>query len=582
MILKRNNITFIILLITTIITGVLLQLLLVLDIKNAIKSNIVEVEFYFSRNVEFQSALYYSFTDKFNKENKVEVDRSVGGIVIFKIPQSNKLLTNFRLDFGNKPETPLLEIDSMQIKYGNSFLKLKQKQLFEHIFTNSASVRLNKGENSITMMANIEPYDPYIVFDPFVKVILDNHPLRLPALLLPFLVFIGLQIKSWYIKFKPSPLDILLLLFIICIPLKIAWTTFLSILICAYAIFLSIRDRKFKIKNLEGLLLITLFLLTLIMGRPTELKVIDNQLALLLFATVTCSDIVNGRKLSSIYVYFFLILNALFVTAGLSFLLNFSSVFGLSIGEYFNEIKIYSGNIRNWIYYDHAVFLTFFGIVGLLPLKYGGVVKNQKTGIVIAYHLLLLGTIILFGARISLLVYLIFLINILIIVSLKWRIVFNVSAFIITAILLFSFIDCFDSSRFNLWVVSWEAIKDKPLFGYGLGSSDNILHTPKFLQEGRAVIPKPLNHAHNQFVTFLTEIGFIGFILLIITIGIYLRRMAQNRMMTMVLFIFGLCYVFLTESILQTSKPLFVLCFLFILLTNMQANEITNEFDKNP
>jgi hypothetical protein len=48
----------------------------------------------------------------------------------------------------------------------------------------------------------------------------------------------------------------------------------------------------------------------------------------------------------------------------------------------------------------------------------------------------------------------------------------------------------------------------------------------------------------------------------------------------MVLFIFGLSYVFLTESILQTSKPLFVLCFLFMMLTSMPANKITNEFDK--
>ncbi|WP_299318416.1 O-antigen ligase family protein [uncultured Maribacter sp.] len=582
MILKRNNLTFIILLISTIIAGVLLQLLLVRDIKNSIKSNIVDVQFYFSRNVDFRSTLYYSFTDKFNTENKVQIDSSVNNVAIFKIPQTNKLLTNFRLDFGNKPGISLLEIDSMQIKYGNTFLKLKQKQLFEHIFTNSGSVRLNKRENSMIMMPNKEPYDPYIVFDPFVKIILDNHPLRLPALLMPFLIFLSLYIKRWYIRFKPSPLDILLLLFIICIPLKIAWTTFLSIIICLYAISLDIRDRKFKIKNLEGLLLTTLFILTLIIGRPTKLKVIDNQLALVLFAIIICSGIINGRKLSSSYVYFFLILNALFVTTGLSFLLNFSSVFGLSIGDYFNEIKIYSGNIRNWLYYDHAVFLTFFGIVGLLPLKYGCLFKNQKTSVVISYHFLLLGTIILFGARISLLVYLIFLINILIEGSLKWRIIFNVSVFLITAIFLFSFIDYFDSSRFDLWTVSWEAIKDKPLFGYGLGSSDNILHTPEFMHEGRGVIPESLNHAHNQFITFLTEIGFIGLLLLIITIGIYLRRMAQNKTMTMVLFIFGLCYVFLTESILQTSKPLFVLCFLFMMLTSIPANEITNEFDKKP
>jgi O-antigen ligase len=578
--IKRAYLTFVSQVIMAIVAGIILHLLLVRHIKNTINTNFIGVEFYFSQTPEFQSTLYYSYTDKFKAENKVIEKKGLFNAAIFQIPKSDRLPTNFRLDFGNKPGMPLMEIDSMFIKFGDNIFVLNQEELFEHIFTNSASVKLNKSDHSINMMPNTKPFDPYIVFDPLVSIILARHPFRLPALLLPFIIIVSFYIKKWYLKYKPSPFEIILLLFIICIPLKIAWTTFLSLLICLYAIVLAIRDRKFNFKNQDSILLATIFFLLLAMGRPTEFNLIDNQLALLVFSIIIGSTSVKKQRIFGAYVYFFLILNALFVTSGLSFLLEFNSVFGLSIGEYFSEIKIYSGNIRNWLYYDHAVFLTFFGIIGLLPLELTSKFSNQKPGIAVLYHVLLISTIVLFGARISLLIYLIFLINILLKLSMKRLIVFNASLFLFSAILLFYFIGNFDNSRLDLWSVSWEAIKEKPLFGYGLGNSDKMLHNPEFMLRGGAEIPKSLNHSHNQFLTFLSEIGFIGLISLVITIGIYLRRVERNKMITMVLFIFGLSYVFLTESILQTSKPLFVLCFLFMMLTSMPANKITNEFDK--
>lgn len=580
MIVKPELFRDISLVLGSILVGILLNMLVLYQIKQSVVSDFEGIEFYVPADSNFNSTLYYSFSSKFSHDNKLQSINNNSKALRFNFPKTDALPTNFRLDFGNDSLANLTTIDSMAIIYKDHTTVLNQEELFGHIILNSGAIHIDKNERRLSFNSlDTGPFDPYLIFDPLVKIVLDHHPLKGMVLIGPFLVLLVIILKQRSAFSKLKLLDILCFVFILCIPLKIAWTTFIALLICAYTIVLGVRDKKFDFKNPDALILVAFFLVLLIFGRPSSIKVIDHQLALIIFYVVIASARFNWQLVSRFYIYFIVVLNSALVTSGILFLISFKEVFGLGVSEYFLKIKTFSGNIREWLYYDHAVFLTFFGLVGLLFIKELVGFKKESKGLVLCYHILLLSTIVLVGARISLFIYLAFIVNISIEPKPKSRILANTGVFLAVLVLLFSFISSIDQIRSGLWAVSWEAIKEKPLLGYGLGSSDQVIHQEDIMQIAQTQVPILLNHSHNQFLTFLLEVGFIGTLLLVLFIMIYLKQGKRYKGITMVLFIFGLCYVFLTESILQTSKPLFVLCFLFAIITRMPKTKILNELD---
>ncbi|MFT6933803.1 MAG: O-antigen ligase [Maribacter sp.] len=582
MIIKRSITRELYSLLGAMVLGVILNILLVRTVKQSVLSDFKGIKFYLPIDSDFNSTLYYSFSDKFTSEYKIDAENTSNRVLNFNFSNIDSIPTNFRLDFGNDTLNTAIILDSMAIVFSNHSKVLSQKELFTHVILHSAAVKLDKKEGKISFNPLTRPFDPYIVFDPLVKIIAEHHPLKWVTLLGPFLIFIGFNLKRWYSVSKSGVIEVLCMVFIFCIPLKIAWTTFITLLICAYGIILAVREKRFDFKNPNALLLLALFLLLLIFGRATSLKVIDHQLALVLFYFIIATLRFNRQKITGFYIYFMLVLNAVLVTTGVSFLFSFHDIFGLGVLEYFLDIKTYSGNIREWLYYDHAVFLTFFGLVGLLFVNNLLSFQKKFKGFIVAYHVLLISTILLVGARISLLIYLVFLANLALQIKSRSRIWINTAVFLSVLILLFRYIGSIDDTRQGLWSVSWQAIKEKPFLGYGLGSSDQVLHQRGFMEKVNTAIPAILNHSHNQFLTFLLEIGFIGTSALVLIIAVYLKQTVRYKSKTTVLFIFGLCYVFLTESILQTSKPLFVLCFLFALLTGGPISRIPNELDNQP
>lgn len=569
-------------LVATILLGVLLNVLLIHYIKNDLRTNEIELAFHFPNGTTVETDLYYSFSDVFKPEDKINGTQGNNNKFKFSFPKTDRVPTNFRLDFGNDRLLTGFTIDSLIISYGKGFTALNQKQVFNHIILNSAAVKLDKNGQQLSFNSVIRPFDPYIVFDPLVKIVADHHPLKWVALLSPFLIFIVLYGKQFFLISKVDIPTVLLIIFIVCIPLKIAWTTFATLLLCAYALFTAVRKKRVDYKNSEALLLLGFFLMFLLLGRPSSLKAIDHQMALLLFSILLMTARLNWERLTGFYVYFILFINAMLVTAGLALLFSFQDIFGLPVSEYFLQIKTYSGNMREWLYYDHAVFLTFFGLVGLLFLKPQYGFNKDKKIMIVGYHILLVGTIILVGARVSILIYLVFLINIILKVGPKMRLWMNTVVFLGITTLLFYNVGSMDQNRLELWSVSWESFKDRPLFGHGLGKSDFVLHQERYMQKANTVIPAILNHSHNQFLTFLLEIGGVGVVLFAFLGFLYIKRKRRYKNMTLVLFIFGLCYVFVTESILQTSKPLYVLCFLFVMITRSREYEIHKELDSQP
>ena len=569
------------LLLGAVFLGVLLQTIFFFHLKFEILSNNSKIDLYFSTKPTFDTNLYYSYNNSFAPSQRVNGEMLDDNTVRFLLPQRDSIITNLRLDFENASKSSKIFIDSLKISFGSSNKVLSQDEIFEHIFLNSESINLNVKDRIIGFNKNVNPFDPYLIFDPLLHIIMDDHPLKRAALFFPFvIVLVILILRQRLLGLKISTTDFLFLAFIISIPLKIAWTTFTAILIGIWSLYRITGGFNFNFKNPHALFLLSLFLALCVLGRPTEINVIDHQVALLIFYLIICSTIFQGNRFITYYVYVFLFLNALLITSALGFLISFENIFGLEISEYFRSIKIYSGNIRDWLYYDHAAFLSFFAMMAL-PLMDEMDGFNRKSEIFWLYNILLVLTIILMGVRISFFIYFVILLNLFLKRDHKWGIVFNTILFVFTAIFLFVKIDTLDQNRYELWRVSWEAIKERPFFGYGLGSSDSILHDAKMMKRTGIKISEILNHSHNQFLTFWLELGLAGLLSMFTFLVVYLKRTGQYKSKPMVLFIFGLGYIFLTESVLQTSKPFFVLCFLFAMITTKNDFKSRNQQQSN-
>ncbi len=81
-------------------------------------------------------------------------------------------------------------------------------------------------------------------------------------------------------------------------------------------------------------------------------------------------------------------------------------------------------------------------------------------------------------------------------------------------------------ARFDYWKASVEMIKEKPLFGYGLGTFGIVY--PKYRLQGA----EETQFAHNSFLQIWIETGFIGFISFIsvwlLGIGVFLKKILRN------------------------------------------------------
>lgn len=562
---KKNFFIWSILLCITV--SVLLTSILSYTLKKSLIDQFVGMQFILDSNVDFDGSLFYTYSKDFDANLELRDTNESKDTLFFIFPKESKLIKKFRLDFGNDTLLKEIKIKALQIIFKDKKITFDQDKVFNSFFLNSASVALNKNTLSVQTRSAIKPFDPYIVFSPLGEICLEGYSYRI-ALLLPFvflIIFYTLRIRNDY---KLTIVEFLLLIFIICIPLKIAWTTFCALLLCAYGIAKLVYRKKLGSINGTFYVLIAIFCWLVLFGRPSSLSVIDKQWALPLFGVVSMTISLPKRKTYKYFVFTMLILNAVIVASSINFLFWFNDFYALGILDYFKDIKIYSSNVRDWLYYDHAAFLSFFGLIGLLFLHELRNKEELDKKIVYLYHTLLVLLIILIGSRICLLIYAIFLLNSLMKWNIKRRILINSLLFVSVTALLFIYIQKVDLNRYHLWSVSWEAIKGNPWLGYGLGKSDELLHNIDFINSAGFTEALRLNHSHNQFITFFLEIGILGVLAIVLTIFYFLYSTKQYKNKSLVLFLFGLGYIFLTESILQTSKPLYIICFLFLLITN--------------
>lgn len=560
--LQKNHLFYLLLL------GILTSVIFTSVFSYSVKQNLIHdfegIKFIVDSDFDLESSLYFTYNDRFKGGVKLKNSGTGMDTLYFKFPSSARIVKKFRLDFGNNPKSNHFKILEMHLLFKDKTLVFDQDEVFNSLFKNSEAVEFDKKNQIISLKKDVKPFDPYIIIMPLAELSLKKSAYPV-ALFLPFIIIALIICKRDFRKIKL--LDMLILLFIISIPLKIAWTTFCAFLLCVYGLVNAIRKKRIELKKPNLIMLMVMFCVLILFGRPLSFSFAEKLFALLVFALISATIQFPKYKIYRYYTIIMLGLNAIIVASAISFLIWFREFYAFDISEYFTNIKHYNSNIRKWFYYDHAAYLSLFGLIGVI---FAHILYHKKTltlPLLYLYHILLFLFIVLTGTRISLLIYVVFLFNMTISLNIKNRILINTLLYVVFTVMLGFYLPKIDSNRHHLWSVTWEAIKEKPWFGYGLGQSNSILHDAYFIHKAGYSAPLRFNHSHNQYLTFLLEIGAIGLSVLLIGIFYLLYKTKSYRNHSFVLFVFGLGYFFLTESVSQTSKPLYVICFLFLIIT---------------
>lgn len=107
-------------------------------------------------------------------------------------------------------------------------------------------------------------------------------------------------------------------------------------------------------------------------------------------------------------------------------------------------------------------------------------------------------------------------------------------------------------SRWSRWQVSIDAIKERPILGYG-GASENEVLLKKYKKHHMQNSINEGYNAHNQFVGFYLRFGFFGFILMIIYFVKNGITAFKHQNLLFLAFLTILFWAFMVENILDRN-----------------------------
>lgn len=488
----------------------------------------------------------------------------------FEINEDNSDFKIIRLDFENFIISDKITIKRLEVfkKSGESILKLKENNIVRSIYNYSNSIGVT--ENSINFIDSNEVFDPFILFN--LKSLLFNNMQLQIILLLPWFITFTMPIYRWINQqFETKNFEIVLIsMLLIVLPLKIAWLTFITILFLITSLirFILNSQRVFATNTIQ-VIFISVFLLYVIFGQVKQPSDISLQLAFVLMPLIFIlnNTPINLFAFYKIYIQIFTILTALIVINGLIFIILLNEYYDIPIQYYFltDYTKLLNQKMMWWLPYSHPTFLSSFFLVGLcfcLSL-YGKKLINKN--LFILYFVFSLFAIVLLGSRIMLIMLIVFILYFLMFFKkTKPGIAFLL---IITIALIFGLmfgIKSLDSNRSKLWGISYKAISEN-LYGYGVGSSKEILTNPHFYDTVGDNFPPLENHSHNQFITILLELGIIAFIIFSFIIS-YLGYVLYKKTDFSFILIYLIFLVLLfTESLFKTATPIYYYTFIFCL-----------------
>jgi O-antigen ligase len=138
-----------------------------------------------------------------------------------------------------------------------------------------------------------------------------------------------------------------------------------------------------------------------------------------------------------------------------------------------------------------------------------------------------------------------------------------------------------DPTRTNLRAIAVNAIKEKPILGWGAGYVAPLIQSEERAHQIGLEVPYEFNQFHNQYLETVVQFGIPGALLLLLLIGwlLYLACRRKDYLLLSVLIIYLL--LFWTETALATSKGIvpFVFWVSFLVARKNENREIDAIFN---
>lgn len=499
---------------------------------------------------------------------------------VFKLNNIHYNPQIIRLDFENFNVSDKIAINRLEIlrDSGESILEVNENKIIKSLFNYSESITIK--DNSIYLTDSNAVFDPFILFN--VKTLLFYNITLQLILLLPWCILFTKPSYNWiYRKFKNKDFEtILVAMFLFVLPLKIAWLTFVTLLLLLISLirFFFFSERVLTIAKPQ-IIFFSLFLLYILFGRVNELNDINLQLAFILIPVIFTlnKNLIDIEKFYKAYANFFSILMALIVINGVIFIVSLNEFYNIPAQNYFlpDNTKMLNQKMMWWLPYSHPTFLSSFFLVGLLFCQSLYLRKKISKNMFFLYFILSLVATTLLGSRIMLLMLFVFVLYFLFFLNKEKQGVFFLLIISVIFVLgLVVFIEFIDSNRSRLWNISFKAISEN-IFGYGVDSSRVVLSDSSFYLDGKYDTPPTENHSHNQYITILLELGIIAFIVFCFIIGYlgYVMNKMSDKVFVSIYFLFFV--LLFTESLFKTATPLYFYTFIFCISSINQNNQQT-------
>jgi O-antigen ligase len=525
---------------------------------------ILEVSVLYS--VDGSMQLLYDTGNDFNNEQQViaEVQKGQNNLQFPFSLEDDGQLRHLRLDFGSNNNLMQVGVQSVQLSNNDRILfRLEKEKIAKRLGFLASVSKVDETAATFTLDSDVIPFDPYVVFDPINELMYPKWQ-RILLLICPWLVLFILPLFRWLRKLnKEGQYGLFFIgLFIAAIPLKIAWVTFTTLLLLAYAFFHLYKKRSIRLGPPHFSLMLFFAVPLLFLG-DGDFSKLSIPFGFVLFALIgTLVDFSNrSNQIKKIYVTVFFIVMSISMVNWLLLMFYNGYFYKISWANYFINIKSHAHTLMYWLYYPHTTFLSFFIIIGaLFCLDLNG--KKEMSRIYgFIYTFLTLCTLVLLGSRFALL--LVISLPFLYAISVK-----NLSRWLVPTwaaifAMIVYFIGALDVQREQLWKVTWAAFKNKIWLGHGTGTSSTVLPEHLLINKGGVEALMEVNHSHNQFLTYLLENGLLGALLFLTTFLYLFYQFTRQRNKTMLLVSFMILLLMIIESPFRTTTSLYVIAFLF-------------------
>ena len=518
--------------------------------------------------------LMYDAGKDFDQGQRVQRTFKKGRNIVsfpFELKETERL-RYLRLDFGTNTNLNKVELNSVTLSSkGKQLFGLKKNGISKKVGLKTGISEFETTTATFILDLNRKPFDPYIVFDAVNELIFPQWQ-RMLALVLPWLVFLCLPLLKWFeCVYREREYALILSgLFCCMIPLKIAWVTFATLLLMAYALFNYYQKRRIKFERVYISLLI-FFLVPLLFLGNGEVSQLSIPLGFVLFIIIGSLINFSDRtdRIKKIYITVFLVVASITLVSWLLLMAFYGYNYKIDFSGYFMNIKIHAYATMFWLYYSHTTFLSFFIIVGGIFLLDFYDKKKLSSKYVLFYGVLGFGSLVILGSRFAMLMGLV--LPFLTRVSVKNLSRWLIPAWLTIFSLLVYFVRYLDVRRNQLWKISWEAFKERPWLGHGTGTSESVLNDMERIRRAGFETSVDMNHPHNQFLTYLLENGLLGTLLFLVAFLYIVYRFAEQRNKSMLLISFMVLMLMIVESPFRTTIPLYVIAFLFSIFTYRES-----------